>query len=70
MSHNLLIEFLYQMISQGWVCNLFEMFYIFGIVGPCMIVCIYGSCVADCNQEPVQAVVVQEVSQYEELLIS
>ena len=25
-------------------------------IGPCMIVCIYGSCAADCNQEPVQVV--------------
>ena len=30
-------------------------------IGPYNIVCIYGSCAADCNQEPVQAVVAQVV---------
>ena len=31
-------------------------------VGPYMIVCIFGSCAANCNQELVQAIVAQVVS--------
>ena len=69
-SHKLLIELLYQMMIQEWVFSLFEMFYIFVIVGPYMFVCVYDICVADCNQEPVEAVVAQVVSQYNGLLIS
>ena len=41
----------------------------FAFVGPCMIVCLHGSCAAGCNQEPVQAIVAQVVFRYSNSLL-